>query len=89
MPTPNDFTDFQFGKDDATNREFSSDKSSTPDAMAQETANSQNAFAELQDFLMHSLYTPGSRVCHDTMEGPWTPPHPEKPGPGDGKTGRG
>jgi hypothetical protein len=45
--------------------QVSSDKASTPDAMATETDDSQNAFAELQTFLMNNLETPGSRVCHD------------------------
>jgi hypothetical protein len=126
MPTPNDFSNFQFGKDnsverhqskmrtsgdwgqtadaptdhvpadsypnirgygyDASNSQFSSDKSSTPDDMAQETAGSQNAFAELQHYLNNSPYTIGSRVCHELKE-VWTPPHPEAKGPGSGKTG--
>jgi hypothetical protein len=126
MPTPNDFADFQFGKDksaerdrsnlgtsgdygqaanapttdvpadtypnlrnygyDPGNPEFSSDKASTPDAMASESAGSQNAFAELQHYLNNSPYTAGSRVCHELKE-VWTPPHPEAKGPGDGKTG--
>jgi hypothetical protein len=71
---------------DASNPEFSSDKSATPDAMASETAGSQNDFADLQNYLMNSPYTIGSRVCHEQKE-PWTPPHPEAKGPGDGKTG--
>jgi len=54
--------------------QVSSDKASTPDAMAAETDESNNAFAELQTFLMNSLETPGSRVCHDQTK-PWKPPH--------------
>jgi hypothetical protein len=126
MPTPNDYSDFRFGKDqsatrqegnfgtggdygqtsnaptsnvaadtypnaegygfDASNPQFSGDKSATPDAMASETAGSQNAFAELQHYFNNSPYTPGARVCHELKE-VWTPPHPEASGPGDGKTG--
>jgi hypothetical protein len=76
---------FNYGHD-AGNREFSSDKSATPDAMAAETAGSQNAFAELQHYFNNSPYTPGARVCHELKE-VWTPPHGEAKGPGDGKTG--
>jgi hypothetical protein len=54
--------------------QVSSDKASTPDAMASETDDSQNAFAELQTFLMNNLETPGSRVCHDQTK-PYRPPH--------------
>jgi hypothetical protein len=52
----------------------SSDKASTPEAMASETSESQNAFAELQTFLMNNLETPGSRVCHDQTK-PYRPSH--------------
>jgi hypothetical protein len=52
----------------------SEDKASTPEAMAAETDDSQNAFAELQTFLMNNLETPGSRVCHDQTK-PYRPPH--------------
>ena len=54
--------------------QVSSDKASTPKAMASETDDSQNAFAELQTFLMNNLETPGSRVCHD-QTAPYRPPH--------------
>jgi hypothetical protein len=54
--------------------QVSSDKASTPEAMASETSESQNAFAELQTFLMNNLPTPGSRVCHDQTK-PYRPPH--------------
>jgi hypothetical protein len=54
--------------------QVSSDKASTPEAMATETQGSDNAFAELQQFLMNSLPTAGSRVCNDQSK-PWTPPH--------------
>jgi hypothetical protein len=54
--------------------QVSSDKVSTPDAMATETDDNQNAFAELQTFLMNNLETPGSRVCHPQSK-PWEPPH--------------
>jgi hypothetical protein len=54
-------------------RQFSSDKASTPKAMASETGENQNAFAELQAFLNGSLETAGSRVCHPQTK-PWTPP---------------
>jgi hypothetical protein len=87
MPTPDDFGDFQFGTGDSTNSQFSSDKASTPEAMAAETAASQNAFADLQQFLMTSPYLVGSRICHAVDEGPWEPPHPENSGPGTGRTG--
>jgi hypothetical protein len=53
--------------------QVSSDKAGTPKAMASETKNSQNAFAELQTFLMNNLETAGSRVCHPQTK-PWTPP---------------
>ena len=56
--------------------QFSSDKADTPEAMANETADSQSAFAELQNFLMGNLETPGSRVVNDSRK-PWTPPHGE------------
>jgi hypothetical protein len=52
--------------------QFTSDKASTPKAMASETSESQNA--ELQTFLMNNLETPGTRVCHPQSK-PWTPPH--------------
>jgi hypothetical protein len=54
--------------------QVSSDKASTPDAMASETDDSQSAFAELQTFLMNNLETPGSRVCHDQTK-TYRPPH--------------
>jgi hypothetical protein len=63
IPTPGD-----------PERQFSSDKASTPEAMASETDDSQSAFAELQTFLMNNLETPGSRVCHDQTK-PYRPPH--------------
>jgi hypothetical protein len=63
---------FNYGPD-PNNREFSNDKASTPEQMATETGNSQNAFAELQHFLNNNLETPGSRVCHP-LDTPWTPP---------------
>ena len=53
--------------------QVSSDKASTPEAMASETDDSQSAFAELQTFLMNNLETPGTRVCHPQNK-PWTPP---------------
>jgi hypothetical protein len=113
MPTPNDFSDYQFASDNSAERgegkqgvsgeygqagpqsplngnvtagtypnlvgggeslEFSSDKASTPEEMAVETAKPESAFAELQNFLMNNLETPGSRVCHYGNK-PWTPPH--------------
>jgi hypothetical protein len=54
--------------------QFSEDKASTPEAMAAETDATDNAFAELQTFLMNNLETPGSRVCHDQTK-PYRPPH--------------
>jgi hypothetical protein len=63
VPTPGD-----------PERQFSSDKASTPASMASETDDSQSAFAELQQFLNNSLETPGSRVCHDQTK-PYRPPH--------------
>jgi hypothetical protein len=59
---------------DRPERQFSEDKASTPETMATETDDSQNAVAELQTFLMNSLETPGSRVCHDQTK-PYRPPH--------------
>jgi hypothetical protein len=58
---------------DPNNRQFSNDKADTPQAMATETGNSQDAFSELQQFLNNTLETPGSRVCHP-LDTPWTPP---------------
>jgi hypothetical protein len=55
-------------------RQFSSDKASTPEAMDSETSGSLSAFAELQQFLNNNLETPGSRVCNPQSR-PWTPPH--------------
>jgi hypothetical protein len=54
--------------------QVSSDKASTPEAMAAETDESQSAFAELQHFLNNDLQTAGSRVCHP-LDKPWTPPN--------------
>jgi hypothetical protein len=54
--------------------QVSSDKASTPEAMASETEDSQSAFADLQKFLMNNLETPGSRVCHDQTK-TYRPPH--------------
>jgi hypothetical protein len=90
MPTPTEFTDFQFGQDTSAERsgdslQFTSDNK-TPEAMAAEVSSSENAFSELQNFLMNNLETPGSRVC-PSADKPWTPSHPQGPGPGDGKTG--
>jgi len=76
---------FGYGHD-SNNPEFSSDKSPTPDAMASESAGSMNAIADLQHYLLNSPYVMGSRVCHEAND-PWSPPHPEAKGPGDGKTG--
>ncbi len=77
VSTENYPNQFGYGPD-PSNREFSSDKAATPEAMAAETAGSESAFAELQHFLNNSLETPGSRVCHP-LDTPWTPPT------GDGK----
>jgi hypothetical protein len=89
MPTPNDYTDFQFGQDTSAERsdslQFTSDNK-TPEAMAAEVSSSEDRFSELQNFLMNNLETPGSRVC-PSADKPWTPSHPQKSGPGDGKTG--
>jgi hypothetical protein len=63
VPTPGD-----------SKLQFSEDKASTPEAMGSETDDSQNAFAELQTFLMNNLETPGSRVCHDQTK-LYRPPH--------------
>ncbi len=54
--------------------QFSSNKSDTPQAMALETDESQNAFAELQQFLNNNLETAGSRVCNDQRK-PYRPRH--------------
>ena len=54
--------------------QFSSDKARTPEAMAAETAESINAFADLQQFLNNNLDTPGSRVCNPQSK-PYRPPH--------------
>ena len=54
--------------------QVSSDVSGDPRDQARETDDSQNAFAELQTFLMNNLETPGSRVCHDQTK-TYRPPH--------------
>ena len=64
MPTPNE----------DNLRQFSSDVSGDPKALARETEDSLNAFAELQQFLNNSLETPGSRVCNPQSK-PYRPPH--------------
>src|SRR5712692_11341004 len=96
MPTPTDFSRFDFGKDraasgefgqaanapaaptpapgnyprqadygyDPGNREFSSDQSGNPQALAAQTRASMGDFAELQKYLNNSLDTPGCRVAH-------------------------
>jgi hypothetical protein len=71
---PNASTDQVPSEGEPKELQVSSDKASTPKAMASETDDSQNAFAELQTFLMNNLETPGSRVCHPQSK-PWTPPH--------------
>jgi hypothetical protein len=57
-----------------SNAQFSSDNSGDPESLAADSMDSQNAFAELQTFLMNNLETPGTRVCHPQSK-PWTPPH--------------
>jgi len=54
--------------------QFSSDNSGDPESLAADSSDSQNAFAELQTFLMNNLETPGTRVCHPQSK-PWSPPH--------------
>ena len=105
MPTPTDFSRFDFGKDraasgefgqaanapaaptpapgnyprqsdygfDSTNSQFSSKLNGEPQELAQATDASQSDFANLQQFLMNNLETPGSRVAHDTKK-EWAPP---------------
>jgi hypothetical protein len=85
LPTPNEFSDFRMSTDNRTNPQFSSDNK-TVDQMVAETTQSESAFAELQLFLNNSVYTPGCRTGQPGHE-PWRSPHPEKSGPGDGKTG--
>src|SRR5581483_8656483 len=125
MPTPNDFSDYQFGSQDNSaergegkqgrsgeygqagpvaplngdvpageypnllgggeSLEFSSDKASTPQQMAEQADGS--AFYDTQHFFMTSPYLPGSRICHALDEGPLKPAHDAAPGTGDGKTG--
>ena len=87
MPTESDFDAVYFGKSNPTEREnsqFSSDKTSDPQAMAEQANGS--AFADLQHFLNNSSYTAGSRVCNESKE-LWKSPHDAAPGAGDGKTG--
>ena len=69
---------------DPENSQFSSDKTSDPQAMAEQANGS--AFADLQRFLNNSSYTAGSRVCNESKE-LWKSPHDAAPGAGDGKTG--
>ena len=53
--------------------QVSSDVSGDPRDLARETDDSQNAFAELQQFLNNNLQTAGSRVCNDQTK-PYRPP---------------
>ena len=129
MPTPNDYTNFQFGQSksatrqegnygtsgdygqtadapptpavqpddypavrsygyDAGNTQFSRDKEWEPQAQAEQADGS--SFADLQQFLMNSPYTAGSRVCHEQTSGEketWKSPHDARLGAGDGRTG--
>jgi hypothetical protein len=55
-------------------RQVSSDVSGDPRDLARESDTSQNAFAELQQFLNNSLETAGSRVCNDQTKF-YRPPH--------------
>jgi hypothetical protein len=54
--------------------QVSSDVSGDPRDLARESNDSQNAFAELQQFLNNNLPTAGSRVCHDQTK-PYKPPY--------------
>jgi hypothetical protein len=53
--------------------QFTSNVSGNPRDLARETDDSQNAFAELQQFLNNNLQTAGSRVCNDQTK-PYRPP---------------
>src|SRR5215469_3459800 len=73
---------------DADNSQFSRDKVWEPQSQAERADGS--TFAELQQFLMNSPYTAGSRVCHEQTSGEketWKSPHDARPGAGDGRTG--
>jgi hypothetical protein len=90
MPTPNEFRDFRFVPDTSAERSGDSLQSTTdgrtPETMAAQVSRSEDQFSELQVYLNNSLATPGCRVGQPGDE-PWRSPHPEKSGPGDGKTG--
>jgi len=58
---------------DASNRQFSSDASGDPQALATQTAQNRKGCAELQQFLMTNFETAGSRICHP-VEKLWQPP---------------
>ena len=80
MPTPSTYSRdiFIFDRDVAKPSEtpagpFTSDTSGDPRDLARESNDSQNAFAELQQFLNNNLETPGTRVVHDRSK-PWRPP---------------
>jgi len=66
---------YQYGYD-ANNRQCSSDKADTPEAIASETRESMSNFADLQAHLNNSLDVIGGRVSHDRTK-PWEPPHGE------------
>jgi hypothetical protein len=53
---------------------FSSKVSGDPRDLARETNDSKNNFSDLQNFLMNSLETAGSRVVNDQRK-PWKPAH--------------
>lgn len=76
LPTPQSgvYPNISGYGNDAGNREFSADKAEMPVEFARETAESQSTFTDLQQHLMNSLDTIGSRVAHPTTK-PRTPPH--------------
>jgi len=49
MPTPNDFTDFQFNASDKDNPQFTSDKTGDPQALLEQTRGGVDAHAELNE----------------------------------------
>jgi hypothetical protein len=57
--------------------QVSSDVSGDPRDLAKETDASQSAFADLSQFLMCNLETPGCRVAHDQKKA-WESPHGAK-----------
>ncbi|SRR6266542_3054579 len=104
MPTPNEFSNYQFrpngniaGGDasptadaptapqsvypdvvgygfEESNKQCSGDKEGDPQRLADVTESSMGVFAELQQFLMTDLRTPGTRTAHPVETAPTSAP---------------